>query len=672
MKRCFCTFLIVALFFGVAVCCLSYSNGSFAYAASNSLFFEAGDRTVRLNSINDGHGVAFNGYYFGMGDIPVVAEIYSSPTFTIDFNIGESDGNLTPQQIAKRNAIKQVFTQISVMIDRVDALANTTYDGSKLGDYQLPTSDVYRYNMASQGDKLEIAKETYDMLLLARDMYEVTEGAFNPAVYRLVDLWGFSSRIYSNGNFGLSYDREVTAEHFWNEGYPLPQEKYVEAFSSPAFTDFSQAAVTLSVEGDKYYVTKNVAPAIVKGNKGDEIYQQWIDLGGIAKGYAVDLARTMIEELGIDRFYFDAGSSSIALGLESDGGKTSLGLEDAFSSYTTLLQVDVGKANVSTSGQNNRKYTVDGVEYAHILDGVTGEPAQTGIKSVMIIAPEDSGEFWATKGDCLTTALTVMGRDRIVQFVNGYLKEKGIKIVVQYQTLDNRKQLLTNFDEKEVKWLSDSYKEFGWALIKGEDGVYYYEPDAKFSNPIDTYQWILIVLGCVLGVAMIAMVVYHFVRGRKRALSNVQHAKKDKPFKVMDVMVYIAVVLLILVLFSVFVFNTDDKQLQIVTVVDDDTGETLFVYNVTRGEYTVNQANTNGWTIDVEQKDNGVEVTLTREIQGEKHFNKMQITRGRNPSVKMTDAICGFHKDCVRNFPAITRSDGAIVCSPNRLKIITQ
>ncbi|MCH5152617.1 MAG: FAD:protein FMN transferase [Clostridiales bacterium] len=686
MKRLFGAIVIVALLLSVAVGCLSFSNGNFAHAETGkmSYSFDAGNRTVTLVSITDGHGnvvgVRFSGYYFGESGIPVMADVYSSGKLAIDFSIGEDESKLSKEQIETRKDLVELFSDISQMIDRVDGYANTTYDGRTVGDYTYPTSDVYRYNQAKHGDTMEISQDTYQMLSLAREMYDVTGGAFNPAVYRLVDLWGFSSRIYSQGNFGLKYDRVVTADEFFGNGYPLPDEKYIDAFSNPAFTDFSQKSVTLEQINDKYYVTKNVAPAVVQGDNGDELYEQWIDLGGIAKGYAVDIARQMIanyRDYGIDCFNVDAGSSSMAFGWGYDGKETTLSMSNAFDPLsavfpTPLFDVKVGKASISTSGQNIRQYTVDGVEYAHILDGVTGAPAQTGVRSVMVVVPEEAGEFWATKGDCLTTALTVMGRDRIVDFVNGYLQGKGIKIVVQYETLDGRKQLLSNYSEGEVQGASDSYSEFGWALKQDGNGKFYYDANAKFDNPVDVYTVLLIVLGSVLGAAAIALVVYHFVRGKKRVVSNVQNAKKDKPFKVLDVMVYLIVVLLILVLFAVFVFDTDSTQLQIVNVIDDETGETLVVYNVTRGEYSVNDANSNGWTIQVENKDNGVEITLTREIKGEEHFNKMKIVRGRNPSVQMIDSICGFHKDCVRNFPSITRSGGAIVCSPNRLKIVTE
>ena len=692
MKKSLLAILIVAVLFSALCVCCNFDNGQLAYAENAGSVGEASDdvygSTVELQPTETGAGVSFvvggkrvflytynkkdkpvgvrfSGFYFGESGIEVRADVYSSAALTIDFKINEPAANLKPQQVATRNKLIELFSQMSLMIDEIDGYANTTYDGTnELGI----TSDVYRYNAAKQGETVEVSYYTYDMLTYARKMYEVTNGAFNPAVYRLVDLWGFSSRIYSSGNFGLSYDREVSAKEFWTNGYPLPDNKYVEAFSDSAFTDFSNDAVTLSANNGKYFVTKNVAPAVVDG----EEFEQWLDLGGIAKGYAVDKARAMIAALGIDRFFVNAGSSSMATGFDAEGGNTTIGMLDSFDPYaelfqTALFSVDVGKSSISTSGQNIRKYTVDGVEYAHIIDGMKGAPAQTGVRSVMLVVPEEMGAFWATMGDCLTTALTVMGRDKIVEFCNGYLKDNGIKIVVQFEALNGSKQLLSNFDEKDLTGIAESFSEFSWALKTDENGNLYYEPQVKTSSN----TVLLAVLGSLLGAGVVALVVYHFVRGKKRVTTNVINAKKDKPFKILDVLMYMCVAILILVLFCVFVLNTDRTPLETVTVVDDETGETLFVYNAKRGDYEINLDNTNGWQIVVNKVDDGVQVTLTREIRNETHFNTLKIVTGANPSVEMTDSLCGFHQDCVRNFPAITRSGGAIVCSPNRLKIIT-
>ena len=674
MKRFTVAILIVVLLTGVAVCCLSNLNGSFAYAETNTSYYRLevgdrkGDKSVILTPItNKGEpvGVHMRENFFGDSAIPVEVNIYSNNNLIIDFQIGAADSTLTDTQRRTKQTLIDLFTDIVSFIDRVDSLANSQSAGLKKG--QQP-SDVYRYNNASVDDdgtvavdngyRIEIAEETYQMLEIAQEMYTVTGGAFNPAVYRLVDLWGFSSRTFRR-NGKLPYDRQWVS---YNE-YPLPDQKYIDAFSDADFVDFSEKSVELTTDNGKYYVTKKVAPITVDG----ESYQQWIDLGGIAKGYVADVVKAKLYKAGIDRFHVDAGSSSIAFGLYYDGGNNQMALSNGFNNNAelyseTIMELSVGKSSISTSGQNIRRYVVDGVDYSHIVDGQTGSPAQKGIRSVTVVVPagDEESDFWATRGDCLTTALTVMGYDRIVEFIGDYLEQNGIKVVVQYETLRGSKQLLTTFDKDAISNLSEDYADFTW------DERGFYVTVEKQSD----YAWVLIVLGCILGAGAIALIVYHFVRGKKRTVSNVQNAKRDKPFKVLDVMVYICVVLVILVLFYVFIFDTDSEPMRIINAVDDQTGETLFTYNFARNQYEIYN-NSTGWTVEVNKADDKLTVTFSREIDGEKHFNTIVIDT-KATTVKMVDSLCGYHQDCVRSFSAIEHSGGAIVCSPNRLKIVTE
>ena len=622
-----------------------------------------------LRTVLDGDGnvagVRYSGFYFG-GDINVTVDIYSSPSFVVDFYINDSAANYSEAQKLQRKKLIDLAEEIHEYINKVDSLANTQYDGTN----KKPLSDIYRYNhynAYASDSRLKIDEITYEMLLVAKEMYRETDGAFNPAVYRLVDLWGFSSRIYSNGNFGLPYDRPVTDTEFFKNGYPLPEQKYITAFSAPSFTDFSDSAVTLTQEGDDYYVTKNVMSANVDGTE----YEQWLDLGGIAKGYVADGVKAKIRNIGADRFNVDCGSSSMVFGHNYDGGSNTMTIPDPFDPRSILglgamLSVEFGQASVSTSGQYIRKYTVDGVEYSHIIDGTKGAPAQTGVKLVSIIAPDDGD--WAGKGDCLTTALTVMGQDRIIEFMNGYLKDNGIEIIVLYQSVDGSKQILSNMEPSAVKKISDNYDDYSWSVEQAEDGSFVYNGKSKQSSD---FTWLIITLGVVVGLCVIGVIVYYFLRGKRSVIANIKLARKDKPFKLGDVGVYVAVVLVIAILFAVFFTGDNEQNIAVVKVLDMQTQEILFAYNVSRNEWTVN-VDENGWTVKVEREGNDVIATFTKTIDGEEHYNVMKITRGSAASVKMTNSVCGFHQECVKNFPAITAPNGSIVCSPNRLKVITE
>lgn len=613
-------------------------------------------------------GVRFSGFYFGDSDITVTADIYSSDGFVIDFYINEQDSLLTAAQAARKRAIIDLAEAINDFINEVDAAANTQYNGVVF-DVE---SDIFKYNSALCGSKLEISKHTYEMLQIAREMYLATDGAFNPAVYRLVDLWGFSSRIFAKGNFGLSYDRPISGSEFAANGYPLPDDKYVQAFSAPAFTDFSDNAVTLSQENGKYFVTKNVQPAVVDGVS----FEQWLDLGGIAKGYAVDGIREMIAGKGIERFNVDAGSSSMAFGKNYDGGDNVINLPDPFDPSSVIypqganmVSLTIGSCSVSTSGQYLRKYVTNGIEYSHIIDGVTGKPAQTGIKLVTIVAPE--GGYWAGKGDCLTTALTVMGLDKVAEFMNGYLKDNGIEVVMLCKTESGSKQIVSSISQQDLKKLNDNYDEFAWATKLDQNGNYVYLPDADVRHN-GNYTWLIIALAVLTGLSAVAAVVYHILKGRSKTAQNVLNAKRDKPFKLGDLGVYLAVVLLVAVLFVVFLSDDDTAQLETIKVIDLQNGETLYTYNVKQGKQTFNYDSFNGWTIErVSQDSDGICLKFSREINGERRFNTVLINLDKQVSVEMIDSACGYHQDCVRVFSALTRPNGVIVCSPNRLKIVS-
>lgn len=649
------------------VCALTPFAASADSSSNENIFYSPKGYSLSVLKV-DGVivGARFYGLYFSRQGIAVTAEIYSSDGFTIDFPVNADPNVLTDEQKACQAKLFALGENIHDLITAVDSAANTQYDGT--GGY--PTSDIYRYNQAAGGNTLKVSKHTYDMLLIAKEMYLATGGAFNPAVYRLVDLWGFSSRTYyRNGN--LPYDRTWQEEN----GYPLPEQKYIEAFSSDAFTDFSDSAVTLYEDNGEYFVKKNVADAVVDGIS----YPQWLDLGGIAKGCVTDLIREMLTEQGAVRYYVNAGSSSIVFGRNYLGDDSVLSLSDPFSPMAEiyadmLLSVNVGNCSVSSSGQYIRKYSNNGVEYAHIIDGKSGAPAQTGVKLVTVVAPE--GNLWAGKGDCLTTALTVMGRDGIVEFMNGYLKTNGIQVIVAYETVDGQKQILSNLSQDDIIAKGKYYDEYAWG-IKSADGEFSYDFDATApKNSASNYIWLYVTLGVLGGLCIVGVITYHYVKGKRNVASNIINAKRDKPFKLGDIGVYLCVLVVIAALFVGF-FGGDETSngIRVINVVDmtkSAEGEILFTYNVARNDWIAYANNSMGWQIQVERIDGGIKVVFSREIDGEEHFNEMTITRGVTTSVKMTDSVCGYHQECVKNFPAITRPNGSIVCSPNRLKVVSE
>jgi thiamine biosynthesis lipoprotein len=129
----------------------------------------------------------------------------------------------------------------------------------------------------------------------------------------------------------------------------------------------------------------------------------YIDLGGIAKGYAVDRCIELLEAAGVTQASVAAGGDSRIIG-DRDGEPWTVGIQDPREAEMAVLLPLVDTA-VSTSGDYERFFEEDGVRYHHILDPRTGDSARDSW-SVTILGPD------ATFTDGLSTSVFVLGPER--------------------------------------------------------------------------------------------------------------------------------------------------------------------------------------------------------------------------------------------------------------------
>lgn len=306
----------------------------------------------------------------------------------------------------------------------------------------VTTSYVCAFNRASAGETVQIDNIAYNVLKIAQSVYRLTDGCYNPAVYYSVDLYGFAPRASESAT---PYDRErVTSEN--GDYLPLPDEKYVSAFC-----ELSQyfGGVEVWEENGAYYARKpDDAFVEVDGVR----YELSIDLGGIGKGYCADVIGEMMREYGFDYGYFNFGSSSMSIlqSYESKTGEWDLNIDDPRNANSSYLALKVSSVGLSTSGDNENYYEIDGVRYCHIIDPFTGSPVRSGVASVTVIGGS------AAEDDALTTALTVMGADmqKTVDFINQNLA--GKKVVLLWFDGGVGK-IITNVPE-EITVLNGSYQ----------------------------------------------------------------------------------------------------------------------------------------------------------------------------------------------------------------------
>jgi thiamine biosynthesis lipoprotein len=130
-----------------------------------------------------------------------------------------------------------------------------------------------------------------------------------------------------------------------------------------------------------------------------------LDLGGIAKGYAVDRAVSQLRRRGVTSGLVNLGGSSV-YGLGAPPGREAweVAIQDPTNAAKTALTVPLRDRALSVSGGYARFFEEDGVTYAHILDPRTGRPAR-GVLSVAVLSAS------ATDGDALGDVLFVQGVD---------------------------------------------------------------------------------------------------------------------------------------------------------------------------------------------------------------------------------------------------------------------
>lgn len=275
-------------------------------------------------------------------------------------------------------------------------------------------------NDAETNVKLSISETALDLLNLSRQLYDFSDGYFNPAVYPLVKLWKFST--------------EYPASDF-----APPDANTVCDYLTDGCLDFNR--IKTDTQSRTVFKTLPVT----------------VDFGGILKGYASDVVGKILVDDGYEKGYVNIGGSSLTV-LASD----TLAIRHPEKTNDVIVRVntdDLKVFSVSTSGTYERFYNYEGKKYSHIINPKTGCPADTGITGATVINTD--GAF----GDAVTTALCLMQFNKndikncqLTRFMNKIIGEyPDCTIFVIY---DNQaeKYLITNKESEAFTLLDDSYK----------------------------------------------------------------------------------------------------------------------------------------------------------------------------------------------------------------------
>ncbi|MCZ6709784.1 MAG: FAD:protein FMN transferase [Gammaproteobacteria bacterium] len=231
---------------------------------------------------------------------------------------------------------------------------------------QIAASELSQLNERARIGWVEVSAELFMLLEKSRHASQITGGAFD-ITYASV------GRYYDYRN-GIRPDDAVLAAAVDAINY-----RYVEL-----------DAITRSVRFAR-----------------PEVY---VDLGGIAKGYAVDRCVELMLAAGIEQGSVSAGGDSRILG-DRRGKPWTVGVRDPRREGVMIAILPLTNTAVSTSGDYERFFDEDGIRYHHILDPKTGKSAQDSW-SVTILGAE------ATFTDALSTSVFVLGPDKGLELVN--------------------------------------------------------------------------------------------------------------------------------------------------------------------------------------------------------------------------------------------------------------
>ncbi len=235
-----------------------------------------------------------------------------------------------------------------------------------------PLSDLSRYNRSPAGSWTALPAATATVMRRAIEIAEQTNGAFDPALGALVDLWGFGPDPFS----GCPPDADAIAALRAASGWKR-----------------------LALDGDALFQPGGLR----------------LDLNGIAKGFGVDQAAAALDRAGVKSYLVEVGGELRGTGAKPDGQPWWVELErppphglaahDAEKTVVALHDMAV-----ATSGDYRRFFEHDGRRYPHTLDPATGAPTTNATVSVTVLATDCmSADAWAT-------ALTVMAPDAAQAF----------------------------------------------------------------------------------------------------------------------------------------------------------------------------------------------------------------------------------------------------------------
>jgi thiamine biosynthesis lipoprotein len=230
----------------------------------------------------------------------------------------------------------------------------------------IPDSEISRFNI---GDSLVFESPFfYPVLKSSKEIFKLTDGAFDPTVGPLVNLWGFGPGGPQLKD-SLNIDQLVKLIGFNN-------------------ILFDETVVKKRTSGIK------------------------LDFSANAKGYGVDIVADFLQNKGIVNYLVEIGGELLAKGINEKGEIWKVGVsrpEEEGNADQLYSIIALDNRAMATSGNYRNYYELDGLKVSHTINPATGRPVRHGLLSATVVAQD------CMTADALATALMVMGTEKAIQ-----------------------------------------------------------------------------------------------------------------------------------------------------------------------------------------------------------------------------------------------------------------
>ncbi|MEO8000536.1 MAG: FAD:protein FMN transferase [Arenimonas sp.] len=263
-------------------------------------------------------------------------------------------------------------------------------------DSQMSTwktdSDLSRFNNADAGSWQTLPPELFGVLEKSLALARDTQGAYDPTVGPLVNLWGFG---------------------------PGPKNRITPDADN-------LAAARRRVGWQKIELNSATKSARQPGGV-------WLDLSSIAPGFAIDQISRHLQGAGIENFLVEHGGELRAHGHRAGNKAWRVGIEQPDSDDTIAMIIVLNNQASGSSGDYRKFYELDGKRYSHHIDPRTGAPVTHALASVTVIADD------CITADSNAAALSILGPDEGY----AYASAQGIAALFLVRTDAGFKQIMT-------------------------------------------------------------------------------------------------------------------------------------------------------------------------------------------------------------------------------------